>query len=177
MNTAASLEQENDAQEQLAIRVLGKERYGSSACQAHPLELVEQFIQEQVDRITGFEAKISAAAAASVPDDFEERLAAACIACEVPDPVYEELCVVCPSDQRTPGERLLRINNLNAPTIASVQYVIEHLDSPHLGMASAGLIIAYALSGAANPVSQLRLTHSLLRPQTHKIAGKAAAAI
>jgi len=37
----------NKSIEAFAVRVLGQERYDNSPCQAHPLELVERFIEER----------------------------------------------------------------------------------------------------------------------------------
>ena len=44
-----TLQREKDCQEQFAIRIMGEERYSNSACQAHPLELVEQYLGEYFD--------------------------------------------------------------------------------------------------------------------------------
>jgi hypothetical protein len=37
---------EKECQEAFAKRIMGEERYGNSPCQAHPLQLVEEYLNE-----------------------------------------------------------------------------------------------------------------------------------
>lgn len=48
-----TLQREKDCQERFAVSVMGEERYGNSPGQAHPLELVELFLNEQKEDAAG----------------------------------------------------------------------------------------------------------------------------